>query len=136
MVLEKIWLSGFIMLLWLRVVAFTSLGQLSWPFAPIEFFIPKKYNSNVRFGVGFILWLFISLFLAFFYWQGVESGIFTYYNFGSSLLFSFLLWLITILFVFPFVGLGIFGFKIGRWLWLESLGSWLIFGIIFGLLIS
>lgn len=135
-VLGKMCLAGFVMLLWLRIIASTNFAYLSWPFAPLDFFAGQKYNTNVRFSLGLALWFLLSSLIALFYWSGVENGFLTYYDFGSSLLFSFLLWLLTVLFIFPLVGLGIFGFKLGRWVWLESLVSWLIFGVIFGLLIS
>jgi len=135
-VLGKMWLAGFVMLLWLRIIASTSFGKLSWPFAPGEYFLNKKYNPNIRFGVGVIFWSLLSFVFAFFYWLGAENGFLTYYDFGSGLLYAFLLWLLAILVVFPAVGFGIFALRLGRWVWLESLVGWLIFGFIFGLLIS
>lgn len=128
--------AGFVMLLWHRVVVATSFGVLSWPFKPLEHMVAAKYNSNIRFVFGLVLWIPIALILAADYWFGVEQSYFAYYTFGSGLVYGFAVWLFTILIVFPLTKQGFAGLRLGSWAWLESLVAWLLFGIVFGLIIS
>ena len=124
------------MLFWLRLLAATDFAKLSWPFAPLEYFSPLRYNENIRFVFGIVLWGIASLPIAVAYWLLVEFNILTNYTLGSGVTYGFLLWVLTTVLIFKVVGLGFAGLKYGKMLWLESLVGWLLFGFIFGLLIS
>lgn len=129
-------LAGIGMLFWQRIIGATNFGVLSWPFAPLEYIAPMKYNPNVRFVYGVVLWIFAAVPIAVVYWILVETSILRGYSVGTSITYSFFLWIITVLIVFKALRLGFAGHEAGRWVWLESLVAWLLFGVIFGLLIT
>ncbi len=130
------WIAGIVMLLWLRIISATDKGLLSWPFIPIEKLVGVEYNRNVQFIVGIILWLVVSLPFGFVYWFLVEKSILTYYDFGSVILLTWFLASFSLLIIFPLVKFGVAGRKLGRFVWIESLVSWIVFGFVFYMLIK
>ncbi len=128
--------AGIGMLVWLRIFSAADALQLTWPFAPIDTIVPNRFKSSVQFCLGIILWLPIPVFLAWGYLWLVENNSVTYYTFGSAVLYALYMWIVTCIGIFPLARNGVLGMRIGRWVWLESMAGWLIFGVIFGLLIE
>jgi len=130
------WIAGIAMLVWLRIISSTDQGILSWPFVSIEKLVGDEYNRNVRFIVGILLWLIISIPFAVVYWILVEKSILTYYDTGSVILLSWFLYGFSMLVTFPIARYGIGARLLSKFVWLESLTSWIVFGFIFYMLIK
>jgi len=129
-------IAGLVMLLWLRIISAIDKALLSWPFTPIEKLVGNDYNRNVQFGVGVFLWLLLSPLLAWVYYILVEKSIITYYDAGSVWLLVWLMFTIVQLVTLPLTKCGIAGRLLNKFVWLESLTSWLVFGLVFYTLIK
>lgn len=129
-------IAGMVTMLWQRIIAATDSGRLSWLFIPIEAVIGNQYNSSVRSVVGFILWVVIGAILALPYWFLVEHSVLTYYDGLSVSTYVFFIYCIDQLAIMPLFRMGVGGWRYSKWLWLESVFAWLIFGLVFWLLVA
>ncbi|MGB0756969.1 MAG: hypothetical protein ACPGO5_00770 [Patescibacteria group bacterium] len=129
-VLVSFFFAGLCTILWQRIITATDGGRLSWLFIPIESLIGDEYNVNVRTVVGIIVWFFLSIVFGLLYWYLVESNVLTYYDGLSVGIFTFVLYSISQIGVLPFFSQGVGGWKISTWLWLESIVSWVLFGVV------
>lgn len=130
------WIAGLVALAWMRVISATNFGRLSWPFVPVSSKSQRRYRQSVYFFIGALAWFVIAVLISVGYVWLVERSVLTYYDAGSAILYSMAWWALTITVIFPFAKVGIAGWRHGRWLWLESLAAWLVFGIVWGWLIS
>lgn len=127
--------SGFIVLLWQFIVASLDRGRLSWLFMPLEALLGDEYSSSVRFFVGCFLWLVLGPVIALPYFYLVENSILTYYDADSVMVYTLGLFTISMVIIMPWFKLGIGGWKLSAWVWLESVCSWVLFGYFVWLMI-
>lgn len=108
------------------------------PEAPLVIDVKTIFGFKIRhkhevFLIGLLLHVVIGFLFGLIYVVFVERGwlFVTHapYTFLSLLVFAFLSWIVANLVVYPVLGLGAFGLKEGRHVWMETFVSHLILGV-------
>ena len=94
-----------------------------------KFFITKSQDRPLATSLGWIIHLFIGGAMAeVYFWLVIHPGFIEDFSLITSVVWSGLLWLITMLAVMPILGAGIFIYKLGKLKWLEQLAVFLAYG--------
>ncbi len=121
----------------------TQQGKVSE--APLLIDVKTIFGVTIRhkhevFFIGLLLHVVIGFLFGLIYVTFVERGwlFVTHapYTFLSLLVYAFLSWIVANLVVYPVLGLGAFGLKEGRHVWMETFVSHLILGVSLWLLVQ
>ncbi len=125
------------------VLEITQRGKVND--APLLIDVRTIFGVTIRhkheiFFIGLLLYIVIGFLFGFIYVVFVERGwLFVTnapYTFLSLLVFAILSWIVANIVVYPILGLGTFGLKEGRHVWVETLVSHLILGVSLWLLVQ
>jgi hypothetical protein len=100
----------------------------------------KIRHKHEVFFIGLLLYIIVGFLFGLIYVVFVEQGwlFITHapYTFLSLLVYALLSWIVAGVVIYPALGLGVFGFKEGRHVWLETIVSHLILGVCLWLLVQ
>ena len=100
----------------------------------------QKYNRNELFFIAIVVHLFLGMLFGLIYpifavneWLYITHNP---YTFESLLVYSLHAWLVVMVIIFPALGFGFFGRREGKLVWIETLLSMLIIGVLMQIAVS
>jgi len=122
-------LAAMVMGLFIVVFEVIKLSNLNFMLLIGHFFIRKSKDTALATSLGWIIHLVCGGLMAEVYFLLLSSGIFfEEFSLITVIIWSAILWLITMLVVMPILDVGIFASKLGKFKWFELLVVFLCYG--------